>query len=90
MDLPWLAVRGAWALPMTEVGEGCLDWYDTLQWALNCISSSQVAVVNSHVLSANSSTKIRIRKFYNNRSCTNKETMVFINISVHLITKMDH
>ena len=45
--LPWPAVRAAWAVSMTEVEEGRLQWHDTMQWALNCISSSQITVMNS-------------------------------------------
>ena len=54
--MPWPAVRSAWAVSMTEVEEGRLTWDDTTQWALNRVSSSQIAVLNSQNVSQMEST----------------------------------
>ena len=67
--LPWPAVRSAWAVSMTEVEEGRLAWDDTTQWALNRVSSSQIAVLNSQNVST--SAKSRVCKFFNEGSCVN-------------------
>ena len=69
--LPWPAVRAAWAVSMTEVEEGRLQWHDTTQWALNRVSSSQIAVINSQNVSSLVQ-KSRVCKFYNEGSCSNE------------------
>ena len=69
--LPWPAVRAAWAVSMTEVEEGRLQWHDTTQWALNRVSSSQIAVMNGQNVSSFGQ-KSRICKFYNEGSCSNE------------------
>ena len=48
VSLPRRAVRSAWAASMTDVEEGRLNWADSLQWSLNRISNSQLAVLNSN------------------------------------------
>ena len=67
--LPWTDVRAAWAVSMMEVEEGRLSWDDTTQWALNRVSSSQIALLNSQNL--NTTSKSRVCKFYNDGSCSN-------------------
>ena len=67
--LPWPAIRAAWAVSMTEVEEGRLSWEDTTQWALNRVSASQIAVLNSQNISNTS--KVRVCKFFNEGSCYN-------------------
>ena len=48
VSLPWPAVMSAWAASMTDVEERRLNWADSLQWSLNRISNSQLAVLNSN------------------------------------------
>ena len=62
--LLWPAVRAAWAVSMTEVEEGRLQWHNTMQWALNRVSSSQIAVINSQNVSSMAQ-KSCVCKFYN-------------------------
>ena len=45
-SLPWPVVRGAWAISMHEVEDGHLGWNDATQWSLNCLSASQISMVN--------------------------------------------
>ena len=33
--LPWPVVRLAWAVSMTDIEEGRLNWTDSMQWSLN-------------------------------------------------------
>ena len=40
VSIPWPAVRGAWALSMTQTEEGQLKWGAATQWTLNRINSS--------------------------------------------------
>ena len=70
ISLPWSAVRSAWAVSMTEIEEGRLLWSDSMQWSLNRISNSQLAVLNSNSV-VPSGQKIRICRFYNEGSCNN-------------------
>ena len=70
VSLPWSAVRSAWAVSMTEIEEGRLLWSDSMQWSLNRISNSQLAVLNSSSV-VPSGQKIRICRFYNEGSCNN-------------------
>ena len=67
--LPWPAVRAAWVVSMTEVEEGRLSWEDTTQWALNRVSASQIAVLNSQ--SIHNTSKVRVCKFFNDGSSIN-------------------
>ena len=69
-SIPWPAVREAYASSMHEVEEGRLTWGDATQWALNRLSASQVALVNSHTLLQQQ--KGRTCKFYNENSCNHK------------------
>ena len=52
--LPWQAVKSAWATSMHEIEEGSLQWFNTTQWSLNRISTSQLAMTN---FQGNSQTK---------------------------------
>ena len=47
ISLPWQAVWAARAVSMTDIEEGRLGWADSTQWSLNCISNSQLALLNS-------------------------------------------
>ena len=71
VSLPWPAVRSAWAASMTDVEEGRLNWADSLQWSLNRISNSQLAVLNSNCARHNGQ-KSKICKFYNEGNCSNE------------------
>ena len=71
ITLPWPAVRSAWAVSMSEVEEGRLGWADSTQWALNRISNSQLAVLNSHT-STSGGQRSKICRFYNEGNCNNE------------------
>ena len=70
-SLPWQAVRTAYAQSMHQVEQGTLSWQDTTQWALNRISSSQIAMANATVLNPQQNNK-KVCKFYNEGVCTNE------------------
>ena len=70
-SLPWPAVRSSWAVSMTDIEEGRLQWSDSLQWSLNRISSSQLAVLNSTSVNP-SGQKSKICRFYNEGNCNNE------------------
>ena len=44
-SLPWSTVRSAWAISMHEIEQGTLSWYDSTQWSINRLSSSQISLV---------------------------------------------
>ena len=71
ITLPWPAVRSAWAVSMSEVEEGRLGWADSTQWALNRISNSQLAVLNSHTTTSGGQ-RSKICRFYNEGNCNNE------------------
>ena len=71
VSLPWAAVRAAWAVSMTDIEEGRLAWNDSMQWSLNRISNSQLAMHNSNT-AATGGQKVKICKFFNEGSCTNE------------------
>ena len=70
-SLPWNAVRTAWASSMHEVEEGNLSWADSTQWAINRLSSSQIALAHTQT-SAQQPANRRPCKFYNEGSCTHE------------------
>ena len=70
-SLPWQAVRTAYAQSMHQVEQGTLSWQDTTQWALNRISSSQVAMANATTLNSQQNNR-KICKFYNEGVCTSE------------------
>ena len=47
VSLPWPAVRAAWASSMHQVEEGYLSWADATQWAINRLSTSQIALAHN-------------------------------------------
>ena len=71
VSLPWSAVRSAWAVSMMDKEEGRLAWTDSMQWSLNRISNSQLAVLNSNN-DVTGGQKVKICKFFNEGSCTNE------------------
>ena len=70
-SLPWQAVRTAYAQSMHQVEQGTLQWQDTTQWALNRISSSQIAMANAATLSFQQSNQ-KVCKFYNEGMCSDE------------------
>ena len=60
---PWQAVRSAWAHSMHDVEQGVLTWDNSTKWALNRLSSSQIAMTNSHIITTSSVPK-KICKYY--------------------------
>ena len=48
-SLPWPAVRAAYGTSRHEVELGNLSWGDQMQWAINRLSASQIAIANTHV-----------------------------------------
>ena len=71
VTLPWPAVRSAWAVSMSDIEEGRLGWADSTQWALNRISNSQLAVLNSHTVNAGGQ-RTKICRFYNEGNCNHE------------------
>ena len=64
VSLPWPVVRLALAISMTDVEEGQLGWADSIQWSLNRISNSYVAMYNTQSM-ASSGSKTRIFRYFN-------------------------
>ena len=71
VSLPWPVVRSAWAVSMTDVEEGRLSWGDSMQWSLNRISNSQLAMHNTQSV-AGSGSKVRICRYFNEGTCTSE------------------
>ena len=73
-SLPWPAVRNAWAASMHEVENGTLTWGNSTQWALNRLSASQIAVMNSQVVASHRSLNSgqvtrKMCRYYNEGTC---------------------
>ena len=70
---PWPAVHNAWAASMHEVENGTLTWGNSTQWALNRLSASQIAVMNSVVASHGSLNSGQVTRkvccYYNKGTC---------------------
>ena len=64
-SLPWLVVRGAWAMSMHEVEDGRLGWNDPTQWSLNRLSASQISMVNQQTVPQR-----KVCRYYNEGSCS--------------------
>ena len=71
VSLPWPVVRSAWAVSMTDIEEGRLSWADSMQWSLNRISNSQLAMHNTQSVNF-SAPKIRIYRYFNEGSCSSE------------------
>ena len=72
-SLPWQAVRSTWATSMHEVEEGRLTWGDATQWALNCLSASQIGMANANLTASSGhqqSQHKKLCKYFNEGSCT--------------------
>ena len=70
-SLPWPAVRTAWASSMHEVEEGNLSWADSTQWAINRLSSSQIALAHTQTSTQQAGNR-RPCKFFNEGACTHE------------------
>ena len=70
-SLPWQAVRSAWGNSMHEVEQGSLQWADATQWALNRLSTSQIAMANASQIS--SQTTAQNKKVCNNKGICSHE-----------------
>ena len=73
-SIPWPAVRNAWEASMHEVDDGTLMWGNSAQWALNCLSASQIAVMNSQVVASHGSSNAgqvtrKVCCYYNEGTC---------------------
>ena len=71
VSLPWPAVRSAWAVSMTDIEEGRLSWADSMQWSINRISNSQLAMHNTQSMAA-SGAKVRICRYFNEGTFTSE------------------
>ena len=71
VSLLWPAVRSAWAVSMTDIEEGRLSWADSMQWSINRISNSQLAMHNTQSVAA-SGAKVRICRYFNEGTCTSE------------------
>ena len=69
--LPWPIVRSAWAVSMRDIEEGKLSWTDSMQWSLNRISNSQLAMHNTQSV-VTSAPKARICRYFNEGTCTSE------------------
>ena len=60
---------------MHEVEEGLLTWRDAIQWALNRLSASQIAMANANLMVSSGSEQFqhkKLCKYFNEGSCTHK------------------
>ena len=74
-SLPWEAVRSAWGNSMHEIEQGTLSWEDNVQWSLNRLSASQIALANARTVNQPSlQRKDKICKFYNQGSCSHESS----------------
>ena len=71
-SLPWQAVRSAWGNSMHEVEQGSLQWSDVTQWALNRLSTSQIAMANASQISSQTTTQKRVCRYYNEGVCSHE------------------
>ena len=71
-SLPWQAVRSAWGNSMHEIEQGSLQWSDATQWALNRLSTSQIAMANASQVSSQTTTQKKVCKYYNEGVCSHE------------------
>ena len=71
VSVPWPVGRSAWAVSVSDIEEGRLGWADTMQWSLNRISNSQLAMHNTQSVAASGS-KVRICRYFNEGTCTSE------------------
>ena len=74
--LPWHAGGAAYANSMQDIEEGTLRWCDTMTWAVNRLSASQIAfagnvqVVQPRPHTPSESRPLRICRFFTEGTCT--------------------
>ena len=78
ISLPWPVVRSAWDVSMTDIEEGKLSWADSMQWSLNRIGNSQLAMHNTQSVNPSGS-KTRICRYFNEGSCSSETYKHFCN-----------
>ena len=66
-SLPWQAVRAAYGNSMHEVEQGTLTWDNQMQWAINRLSTSQIAMANSNTVT--NQQKLKVCKYFNENMC---------------------
>ena len=71
-SLPWQAVRGAWGNSMHEIEQGSLQWSDATQWALNRLSTSQIAMATASQISSLPTTQKKVCRYYNDGVCSHE------------------
>ena len=64
-SISFSAVRNAWACSMHELEEVNLTWGDSMPWALNKLSTSQVSMINTQYVSQK-----KFCKYFNDGSCS--------------------
>ena len=60
-------VRAAYGNSMHEVEQGTLTWDNQMQWAINRLSTSQIAMANSNTVT--SQPKMKVYRYFNEKSC---------------------
>ena len=71
VSLPWPTVRTAWASSMHQVEEGHLSWTDSTQWAINRLSTSQVALAHTQTTTQSAPPR-RPCRYFNEGSCSHE------------------
>ena len=72
-SLPWQAVWSAWGNSMHKIKQGSLQWADAMQWALNRLSTSQIAMANASQISSQTTARSKkVCKFYNEGVCSHE------------------
>ena len=65
---------------MHEVEQGSLQWADATQWALNRLSTSQIAMANaSQISSQTTAQNKKVCKFYNEGVCSHESLSMIVN-----------
>ena len=67
-SLLWQAVRTAYTHSMHEVEQGTLSWENNMQWSLNRLSSSQIAMANASTVHSQQNVR-KSCKYFNEGSC---------------------
>ena len=72
-SLPWQAVWSAWGNSMHKIEQGSLQWAEAMQWALNRLSTSQIAMANASQISSQTTARSKkVYKFYNEGVCSHE------------------
>ena len=57
---------------MHEIEQGSLQWADATQWALNRLSTSQIAMANASQVTGQPTAQKKVCKFYNEGTCSHE------------------